>query len=62
MPSEYELKPCTVAGCDGQLVYSERVVSPRPALAPREWAPLARPRPVWICSRNAAHVEYDAAL
>lgn len=60
MPTEYDTKPCTVSGCDGLMVFGERVVPPRPAMAPGEWAPLKQPRPGWICDRHAAHLEYDA--
>ena len=61
MPSDYESKPCTVDGCGGRMVYTVRVVSPRPEPAPGEFTPLGVPRRGWICDRNPDHLEYDEA-
>ena len=51
-PAEYAVKPCSVPGCPGTMVYTKRAVA----------VGGTKPRPGWMCAKNPDHVEWVFGL
>ncbi len=55
MPAEFDVKPCTVPGCPGVMMFSLRVVPVR-----RQARGVVHPRPGWLCDEDLTHIEWGS--